>query len=151
MSKTSIGFVLSSLIYLAIGVITGVVMGFSDSFRAVFLTAHAHINVVGWISFLIYGVAYHILPRFIGRPLHSERLACAQLWLGNISLIGMAIFWTMYRYSSGQPAYLHVFATFGALQALSAIFFVHNMVRTILPIPPTPAAPPKPQPRAAQS
>jgi len=150
MSKTSIGFILSSLIYLVIGVITGVVMGFSDSFRAAFTTAHAHINVVGWISFLIYGVAYHILPRFIGRPLHSERLASAQLWLGNISLLGMVIFWTVYR-SSGQPAYLHVFATFGALQALSAVFFVHNMVRTILPIPPPPAAPPKPTPRTAQS
>ncbi|HEY5190380.1 MAG TPA: hypothetical protein VII77_00240, partial [Candidatus Deferrimicrobium sp.] len=41
--------------------------------KGVFLT--------GFVMMVIFGIAYHILPRFAGKPLHSEGWAAAHFWL----------------------------------------------------------------------
>ena len=35
---------------------------------------------------MIFGVAYHVIPRFVGHPLHNRRLAGAHWWVANIAL-----------------------------------------------------------------
>ena len=37
--------------------------------------AHVHLNLLGFVSMVIFGVAYHVIPRFTGHPLHNPRLA----------------------------------------------------------------------------
>ncbi|UCD71942.1 MAG: cbb3-type cytochrome c oxidase subunit I [Syntrophobacterales bacterium] len=88
-------FVKASLIYLAIGVILGVMMVANADWTPRLGRPHNHVNLVGFVSFMIFGVGYHILPRFTGRPLHSGKLADLHLWLANIGLIGMSIFWVL--------------------------------------------------------
>jgi cbb3-type cytochrome oxidase subunit 1 len=44
---------------------------------------------LGFVTMMIFGVAYHVIPRFTGHPLHSRRLAGMQWWLANI---GLALF-----------------------------------------------------------
>jgi len=53
---------------------------------------------------LVYGMAYHLFPRFAGRPLASPRLAEAQGWLAisGVALAGIgwaagALAWPMAR------------------------------------------------------
>lgn len=130
MSKTSIGFVIASLIYLAIGVTLGVLYFIVPEMR-VLRSVHGHLNLVGFVTFMIFGVAYHILPRFRGKPLHSEPLAWVQFWLANIGLIGLLVSMTLIIY---QPiAGLYVIGTlFAAILALSIYFFVYNMARTLI-------------------
>lgn len=130
MSKTSIGFVIASLIYLAVGVALGVLFFIVPEMR-ILRSVHVHLNVVGFVTFMIFGVAYHILPRFRGKPLHSEPLAWVQFWLANIGLAGLLVSMTLIAY---QP--IAGFSIIGALSAatlaLSVYLFIYNMIRTLI-------------------
>jgi cytochrome c oxidase cbb3-type subunit 1 len=130
-SKTSLGFIYTGMIYLLIGVTLGVLFFIVPELRAL-RTVHAHLNLVGFIMFIIFGVAYHILPRFKGTPLYSEPLAWWQFWLANIGLIGLLVFMSIGAYQPpGDLRYIQ--AAFGALLALSFYLFAYNMLRTLIP------------------
>ena len=95
------------------------------------MTMHAHINLLGWLSMMVFAVAYHVLPRFSGRELHSERLANTHVVLANAGLIGLMIAWPLSRFIL-TPA-VHVFFIVSALcYAAGAYLFVYNILRTIL-------------------
>lgn len=55
--------------------------------------AHGHIMLLGFMTMMIYGVALHVLPRFSGQALYSERLANWQLYIANIGLPIMIAGW----------------------------------------------------------
>jgi hypothetical protein len=54
---------------------------------------HGHIMLLGLALMMIYGIALHVLPRFGGFPLYSERMADWQLYLANLGLPLMIIGW----------------------------------------------------------
>ncbi|MBI5902822.1 MAG: hypothetical protein HZB84_04965 [Deltaproteobacteria bacterium] len=87
------------------------------------------------MSMTVYGVGYHILPRFSGRPLWSDRLSYFHIWLANIGLVGMALGWATRGSDNGA-----ILLVFSILEAVSIAFFVINMMKTIKAAP----APPKP-------
>lgn len=78
-------FIRASLCCLAFGVVLGTAMTFSPAMM-VYRPAHLHANLLGFVSMMIFGFAYHVLPRFTGRPLHSGRLAVAHLVTANAGL-----------------------------------------------------------------
>lgn len=127
-------FVKGSLIYLAIGVVLGVMMAAHGEWTSLLGRAHTHINLVGFVSFMIFGVGYHILPRFTGRPLYSAKLAELHLWVANIGLIGMSVFWildaTFERY-----AFEFLVALFSIILGISVMVFIYNMWRSLIPLP----------------
>ena len=129
MSKTTLGFILCGMVYLMIGIIVGVVFVVAPETR-VLATVHAHLNLVGFVMFLIFGIAYHILPRFRGRPLHSESMAWWQFLLANAGLVGFMVVTGVaaYRPLEDWKAWQ---GAFGALLALSTAIFVYNMMRTL--------------------
>jgi len=146
MSPTVIGFIKASLLSLATGVVLGVLMALQvlpDAKAPVYITsAHAHVNLLGAVMMLIFGVGYHILPRFSGRPLHNEGLSTVQLWLNIIGLAGMFVSLVVAAYSTADLLRYAV-APFGALYALGGVLFAWNMWMTIsgaLPAP-TPIKP----------
>lgn len=51
---------------------------------------HGHLMLLGFVAMMIYGIALHVLPRFSGRPLYSERLADVQFYFANLGLIVLA-------------------------------------------------------------
>ncbi len=130
MSKTTLGFIFSGIAYLVIGVTLGVLFFIIPETR-VLSTVHAHLNLVGFVTFTIFGIAYHILPRFRGRPLYSEKLAWGQFWLANVGLVGLLVFLGLGVYVSfdGLRA---LQAVFGATLAVSIYLFVYNMLRTLV-------------------
>ncbi len=113
------------MIYFVIGVLIGLEMVISPQ-KMTHIPLHVHFNLLGWMSMMIYGVAYHILPRFSGKPLYSEKMAEAHLWLGNIGLIGMVIFWAIYN--------KQLLFVFSLIEVISILLFVYNMLRTVRPI-----------------
>ena len=150
MSPTVIGFIKASLLSLATGVVLGVLMALRvlpDPKAGLYITsAHAHINLLGAVMMLIFGVGYHILPRFSGRPLHNEGLSTVQLWLNVIGLVGMFISLLAAAYSTADLLRYAV-APFGALYAVGCVLFAWNMWMTIsgalpAPTPIKPAAKP---------
>ena len=131
MSKTTLGFIFTGLVYLLIGITLGVLFLIFPGLRAL-RTVHAHLNLVGFVMFLIFGVSYHILPRFRGRPLYSEPMAWWQLWMANIGLFGLLVFMSIATYNS--QTYLTYFeAIFGSVLVISMYLFVYNMLRTLAP------------------
>ncbi len=129
MSKTTLGFIFTGLAYLLIGVTLGVLFFILPETR-VLRPVHTHLNLVGFVTFLVFGIAYHVLPRFRGRPLYSEKLAWGQFWLANIGLVGLLVFLGLGAYVSfdGLRA---LQAIFGATLALSVYLFAYNMFRTL--------------------
>ena len=87
------GFIRASLVWLAVGIVIGVAMAFWPARHIVYRPAHAHANLLGFVSMFIFGVAYHVLPRFIGRPLPSERMAVWHLWIANLGLALLVSGW----------------------------------------------------------
>jgi cbb3-type cytochrome oxidase subunit 1 len=53
--------------------------------------AHTHLNLAGFVIMFIFGIAYHILPRFAGKPLRSEAWASAHFWIATFATAGMVI------------------------------------------------------------
>jgi cbb3-type cytochrome oxidase subunit 1 len=87
------GFIRDSLVWLAIGILIGVAMAFWPAGHIVYRPAHAHANLLGFVSMFIFGIAYHVLPRFVGRPLPSEPLAMWHLWIANLGLALLVSGW----------------------------------------------------------
>ena len=130
MSKTTRAFIYVGLIYLALGVILGSFFLFFPGLK-VLRTVHAHLNLVGFVAFTIFGVGYHILPRFSGKPLVSEGWSWYQFWLANVGFAGLIIFMAVGAYSS-MPGLMLLQGLFGALLALSFLLFIALMMATLL-------------------
>lgn len=126
------------MIYFLLAILLGLHMSVAGPVYP-WMPIHTHFNLLGWMSMMIYGVGYHILPRFSGKPLWSDKLALWQLWLANIGLVGMAGGWIIRNAEGGTGA---VLAGFSVVEGVSVAFFVVNMFLTIK------AAPPPPKPAA---
>ena len=98
------------------------------SYPAQLLFTHVHLNLLGWMTMMVYGVGYHILPRFSGTPLAYPKLGNLQFYLANAGLVGLVCF---------RP--LHPLAEiFASVLVISAGMFVFNIWMSM--IPPKPEA-----------
>src|SRR4030067_2995423 len=120
MDKYAKAFIKSSLIYLGIGTILGVSMVVDPDTRFALTRVHVHTLLLGFMAMMIYGVGYHILPRFMGRPVYSHRLGDAQVWFANISLIGLSLSWILEASLGGGGHTLALL--FGLGQGVSIFF-----------------------------
>jgi len=85
--------------------------------------AHGHLMLLGFMAMMVYGVGLHVLPRFAGRPLFSERVANWQLYLANLGLVLMIIGWL--------ALYPALVSAGGALAWLAMGLFAGNVVLTV--------------------
>jgi hypothetical protein len=85
-------FIRTAMMYLVAALVLGAVMQTPLAtrlplFRALWLT-YVHLLVVGWLTQLIFGVAYWMFPRYSAeRPRGSERLGWATFALLNLGLL----------------------------------------------------------------
>jgi heme/copper-type cytochrome/quinol oxidase subunit 1 len=77
-------FFASAIIYIILGMTLGLVMGMTQDHAQ--MPTHAHILVIGWVTFAIYGFFYHTFPNAA-----VKRLANAHFWLAEISLVVLLI------------------------------------------------------------
>ncbi len=138
MDKFVKGFIVMSIVYLGISTVLGILM-LADQDLLPLKFVHSHLNMLGWVSMMIYGVGYHILPRFMGRPLYSNKIGEAQFYFANISLVGLLLCYSVNTYNpSGTARMLTVL--FGAVQAVAIFLFFYNMLMTLLTKPEQPHA-----------
>lgn len=121
-------FLKASLTWFGLGVTLGMLMAIHPEW-AIYRTAHFHMNFLGFITMMIFGVAYHVIPRFTGNPLHSRRMAGAQFWISNI---GLALLAGGFALSAriGTRAW-PLLASGGVISAIGAYLFIYNLWRTI--------------------
>ena len=122
------GFLKASLVWLALGVTLGVAMAVHPAWT-VYRQAHMHMVMLGFVTMMIYGVAYHVIPRFTGFPLHNRRAAGAQWWLSNAGLALVVCGFIARVVSPGVGTV--VLSIGGTLSALGAYVFVYLIWRTV--------------------
>ncbi len=129
MDKYAKAFVKASLIYFGIGTILGLLMVFVPGARFTLTRVHVHLLLLGFMAMMIYGVGYHILPRFMGRPVYSHRLGNIQAWVANITLVGLSTSWMV---EASQGGVWHLLAiVFGIGQGVAVFMFIFNLWKSM--------------------
>jgi cbb3-type cytochrome oxidase subunit 1 len=121
-------FLKASLAWLALGVTLGLAMAVHPVWT-VWRSAHMHMMLLGFVTMMIYGVAYHVIPRFVGFPLHSRRAAGVQWWLANAGLALMVAGFIVR--STQATAGTVILSMGGALSAAGAYIFAYLIWRTV--------------------
>jgi cytochrome c oxidase cbb3-type subunit 1 len=119
----------SSLVWLAIGVVIGLSMAAWPGDHLLYRPAHAHANLLGFVSMMIFGVAYHVLPRFTGRPLRNPRLAAIHVWVANAGL-ALQVAGFIVRPHWYEPGFYSVVVG-GTVSAIGAFMFIYNIWLTL--------------------
>ena len=119
-------FIAAALAYALLGGLLGLAwLADPAALPSLALRAHAHLMLVGFIGMMIFGVGLHVLPRFTGRNLFSERLADVQFWLANLGLLAMVLGWLFAMRSASAAG--------GAALWLSFALFALNVTATVRP------------------
>ena len=121
-------FLKASLAWLAMGVTLGVAMAARPAWT-IYRLAHVHMVLLGFVTMMIYGVAYHVIPRFAGCPIGSRRAAIVQWWMSNVGLACMAVGFGLR--GAGVARGTIVLAAGGTLSALGAYIFAFLIWRTL--------------------
>lgn len=128
MARYVVLFLRASLAWLVLGAFLGVAMTLHPIWM-LYRTAHLHMMLLGFVTMMIAGVAYHVIPRFGSTPLWSPRLAMIHWLLANVGLtLLLAGFVFDQQASIGGPMLL---VTGGALSAASLFAFGWNIWRTL--------------------
>jgi cbb3-type cytochrome oxidase subunit 1 len=131
-------FIRSALVWLAVGVAIGVAMALGPAAALAYRPAHLHAMLLGFVSMMIFGVGYHVFPRFGGRPLHSPRAAAAHVWVANAGLAGMVAGFLTRVHAPRAGALL--LGPGALLSAAGAFLFIYNVWRSLEAAPPRPGA-----------
>ncbi|MHB8522209.1 MAG: cbb3-type cytochrome c oxidase subunit I [Limisphaerales bacterium] len=88
-----------------------------------YVIALTHLFTLGWITSVIMGAMYQLVPVALETRLYSERLARWQFALHVVGLVGMvSMFWVWNPRQVGH---------FGSIMALGILLFVYNLGRTL--------------------
>ena len=120
-------FIRASLLWFAAGIALGVAMTLSPPL-IIYRPAHAHMNVAGFLTMLVFGVGYQLLPRLFGHPLHSARLAIAHLYLANLGLAALVLGFLVRPHSGRWGDWLS--SAGGILFAIGVALWLWNLWRT---------------------
>jgi len=121
-------FIKSALVCLGLGIVMGVWLALAPG-AIIYRPAHVHLNLLGFVSMVIFGVAYHVIPRFTGHPLHSRAIAGAHWWSSNL---GLGILIAGFFVAPHQPATSRLLLGLGSLLAATGAFlFIYNLWRTL--------------------
>lgn len=124
-------FIKTSLVYLALSTILGVLITIGPGYSFM----HSHFALIGWVSFMLFGLAYESIPRYTSRALYSRKLGIIQFWLANIGLIGLSLsypFMRMYmlKEKDASDAATAVMI-FGLIEAISYFIFIYNIWKSM--------------------
>ena len=130
MERTVVWYMRMSVIYFIVGALIGFGMLLWPSESGYYIPVHVHLNLLGFMSMMIYGVGYHILPKFSGQLIYSPVILKVQFWISNAGLIGMAFSWpfTM-RGDESFAGFILIASAFLTLVAI--VLFAINILKTI--------------------
>ena len=121
-------FIKTSVVWLTFGFLLGIAMAMYPPWT-VYRAAHVHVMLLGFVSMMIFGVAYHVIPRFSGRALYSVRAAVWHWWIANTGLTLMVVGFACR--DSGKLIGTWVLSAGGLLSGIGAMIFAVQIWRTI--------------------
>lgn len=130
MEPVIVWYLRMSVVYFVVGAFIGFAMLLWPAESGYYVPVHVHLNLLGFMSMMIYGVGYHILPKFSGRHIYSPLIMKIQFWLSNAGLVGMSVSWP---FVIGGEASLSetVLVLSAVLSMISVVLFAFNILKTI--------------------
>jgi len=123
-------FVRVSVISLLLGMLLGLTMAIDEDALA-YVPMHVHLLLVGFIAMMIFGVGYHIIPRFQGHAIIPWAWATLHFWLALSGLVLMLLGWLL-RIHLNRAYWL--LPVGGGLEFLGVIIFLGIMWRGLRPL-----------------
>jgi hypothetical protein len=118
-SRTSTYFIRACILFGLVGMSLGIAMGASHDFTLA--PVHAHINLLGWVSMVLFGLAYRVMPEMEVGPWPRIQLALA---ISGLALMAPGIAMIVYGMPMGEPVtILGSFLTLGSMLTFAAIVF----------------------------
>lgn len=126
MDKYAKLFIIAAMGYLALGTLLGLCIAIQPEWNARLRFVHIHINLLGFMTMFIAGVAYHVIPRFNSQPVPWPEGVRHHFIMQNVGLLGM-----VGAHLAGgfiQGGFIHVlFAGFSILTGISLLIMVYNL------------------------
>lgn len=101
----------AAVLFVIAGMIWGLYMAISQNHAT--MPAHAHVNLLGWVSLFLFGIFYHLHP-----AIDASRAARAQAWIWMIGVVVQAF--GVARIYTGHPGG-EAFASIGSFVVLGAM------------------------------
>lgn len=120
-------FIRASLFWFGVGTALGLAMALRPSW-VVYRPAHAHLNVVGFLTMLVFGVGYQLLPRLFGGAVYSRRAAGVHFYLANVGLAALVTGFVLVARASRLGRVLLVMG--GSIYAAGVVLWVWNLWRS---------------------
>jgi hypothetical protein len=108
-------FFIASFVFGVAGMLLGLSMAMSGNHGQ--MPTHAHIMVVGWLSFAAFGLFYHLFP-----VAAASMPARIHMWLAIVSLAVLVV--SLYALLAGNPGIEPVTATASVAYLLSYLTFI---------------------------
>ena len=122
MSGVAKWFTITALLYAILGFVVGLHMAMSHDHGQ--MPTHAHIMVIGWVSFFLFGIFYHLF-----RDRIQALLSLIHFVVAELALAGLVIaLWNLY---SGNMSFEPVAAISSMAYAGSFLVFALNALLVI--------------------
>lgn len=131
MEPVIVWYLRMSVVYFVLGALLGVAMIIWPEEAGYYISTHVHLNLLGFMSMMIYGVGYHILPRFSGRHVHSPLIVRYQFWLANAGLIGMTVSWAFVIRDVSLSLFHPLLIASAFCSFVAALMFAVNILKTV--------------------
>ena len=126
MDNTPRLFIKAGLIYAVIGALLGITMAINPSLSHSLRFIHIHLNLLGFMTMMVSGVAYHVLPRFSARTLPWPAGMKYQFILQNVGLLGMVAVQSFNDWRGGGLTQA-LFIFFAVLAGISFVIMFYNL------------------------
>lgn len=112
MTGVAARFFTSAVLYAILGMMLGLHMGISQNHTQ--MPTHAHLLLIGWVTFALFGFFYHLFPERA-----ASNLAVIHFWLAEASFVALII--ALYLLFGGN-------ASADPLAAAGSIGFLLSMI-----------------------
>ena len=126
-------FLKAGLFWLIVGGAAGLAMAVRPTWT-VYRAAHTHMMLLGFVTMMIFGVGYHVIPRFVGVPLRDRRAPDIHWWLANAGLAVMVAGFALR--ANGRASGTWVLSLGGTLSGTGMLVFAIIIWRTLAGSPP---------------
>jgi hypothetical protein len=125
MPRVSAAFFAVGVVYVLAGMFWGMHMGEAQDF--VMAPAHAHLNLLGWVTMGLYGTFYALTQRTM-----SSMLAWINFAVSALGVVVMIPFLALFLGSSNDPKYIPGIVVGEVLTVLGMLIFGASVARELL-------------------
>ena len=125
MPRVSAAFFMTGALFLLIGMCWGMAMAMTENFTLA--PAHAHLNLLGWVTMALYGTFYALT-----RQTMSPRLAWANFIVSGLGVLVLIPSLTLFLGHGNEPKYIPVMVVGEVLTVLGMLIFGASVGRELL-------------------